>query len=168
MDVGIHITETHRPMPLDVEDHDLAVAPTHHAERCIVLKVHVDGDTITVFDAERLFHAIDAARENFARRHEPPENGGPVPDDTTAEGETVLTDLLRPTTPTTTTRVVSDLYLWRWRHGDNWHDDYEWTSAKAIDDPEEETRARRWLVARDWPGAELRLIRRTVIEEVLP
>ena len=65
-------------------------------------------------------------------------------------------------------RVVSDLYLWQWRHGDNWHDDYEWTSAKAIDDPVAHARSRRRLVALAFPDTELRLIRRTVIEEVLP
>ena len=33
---------------------------------------------VTIIHAERLFPALDAAREAYARRNEPPENGGPV------------------------------------------------------------------------------------------
>ena len=33
---------------------------------------------VTFMHAERLFPILDAAREEYARRNEPPENGGPV------------------------------------------------------------------------------------------
>lgn len=33
---------------------------------------------VTFLHAERLFPLLDAAREEYARRNEPPENGGPV------------------------------------------------------------------------------------------
>ncbi len=43
---------------------------------------------LSIFNPEAFFAALDAARENFARRHEPPENGGPLPGDMPAGGGT--------------------------------------------------------------------------------
>lgn len=37
-------------------------------------------DEITVFDPDKLFHALDAAREAYAHRHETFDNGGPAPE----------------------------------------------------------------------------------------
>lgn len=88
MDVTIHLDETHKPRPLEVDVYDLAAEPYGLDQTCVVLKITAEDSTVTVFDAERLFHEIDAARENFARRHEPPENGGPLPGDMPAGGGT--------------------------------------------------------------------------------
>lgn len=38
-------------------------------------------DEITVFDPDKLFHALDAAREAYAHRHETFDNGGPAPEE---------------------------------------------------------------------------------------
>ncbi len=90
MDASIHLSNTNLDRTIDITIYDL-YENDNTKKACIVLKVvveernpsdlargYIETGKLTVFNADRLFSALDAAREEFAHRHEPFENGGPV------------------------------------------------------------------------------------------
>ena len=63
---------------IDVTEFAIRSEPAYVGDGFVKREIRGVPSRITFFGPEKLLASIDAAREAYARRNEPPENGGPV------------------------------------------------------------------------------------------